>query len=608
MIEEDTRGFEEFGGEDQHTHSNRYQDENENGQSEYRKRFKEGVIPKKKHRSSSKKGRKKTDSHDEDPDRRAFHKTFHQNRENQRWERHNSKMPTRKQQAKGTASAKRRSSREATKKATKNHEDEWENASDDDDVLLSDEETAYQDEEEQVGDDDPPSEDDDPPSEEDEEDLYEQTAAARAAKRNTPPKDTAGNRSKPKAKAARTTSKGSPNSVAGLADSGSNSSQPRRGSTNPERAVANPNAKDRNSGGKRTETGTTIKKPTKEELELQVARLTKRSELALGKPARKLSATDTKLHNAYESLVLKIVKHDLFQVCKFLSGHKNLRKACLFVMRIIDKLQLVGLEGAELAEYEEEWYYNYENLVRTGINLERSYCHEQCKKFMKKVFLQGEEANWPTDKNIERLALRLNIKGDEDWGLLVKYWEFLLVKTTGMGYWSPTKRQFGCISSMREPEGTNLNAGLLVHYTDEAFLVWIFENNYHRWQYDYDKKALQVRLNDKQDKEMTQKKFDELQAVGKAGKYTTAVAGRKPFGGITPKGEARWKELSTAIRENRANNAEKIREIEERALGMVREFTKRIEKEAKKKANGKKKPKEKEEEEEEPDMDDMDNF
>jgi len=594
LIEEDTRGFEEFGGEDQHTHSNRYQDENEYGQSEYRKRFKEGVIPKKKHRSFSKKGRKKTDSHDEDedPDRRAFHKTFHQDRENQRWERHNSKMATRKQQAKGTASARRRSSRderrssrEATKKATKVHEEELANASDDGDVILSDEETAYQDEEEQVGDDDPPSEDDDPPSEEDEEVI-----------------------SKPKAKAARTPSKGSPNSVAGLADSGSNSSQTRRGSTNPERAVANPNAKDRNSGGKRTETGITIKKPTKEELELQVARLTKRSELALGKPARKLSATDTKLHNAYESLVLKIVKHDLFQVCKFLNGHKNLRKACLFVMRIIDKLQLVGLEGADLAEYEEEWYYNYENLVRTGINLERSYCHEQCKKFMKKVFLQGEEANWPTDKNIERLALRLNIKGDEDWGLFVKYWEFLLVKTTGMGYWSPTKRQFGCISSMREPEGTNLNAGLLVHYTDEAFLVWIFENNYHRWQYDYDRKALQVRLNDKQDKEMTQKKFDELQAVGKAGKYTTSVAGRKPFGGITPKGEARWKVLSAAIRENRANNAEKIREIEEKGLVMVREFTKRIEKEAKKKANGKKKEKEKEEEEEEPDMDDMDNF
>ena len=67
---------------------------------------------------------------------------------------------------------------------------------------------------------------------------------------------------------------------------------------------------------------------------------------------------------------------------------------------------------------------------------------------------------------------------------------------------------------------------------------------------------------------------------------TTSVAGRKPFGGITPKGEARWKELSAAIRENRANNAEKIREIEEKALVMVREFTKRIEKEAKKKAKG----------------------
>ena len=107
---------------------------------------------------------------------------------------------------------------------------------------------------------------------------------------------------------------------------------------------------------------------------------------------------------------------------------------------------------------------------------------------------------------------------------------------------------------------------------------------------------------------MTQKVFDELKAVGKAGKYTTAVAGRKPFGGITPEGEARWKELATAIRENRANNAEKLQEVEERALVMVREATKRIKKDAKKKANGKKKAKEKEEEEEEPDMDDMDNF
>ena len=119
-----------------------------------------------------------------------------------------------------------------------------------------------------------------------------------------------------------------------------------------------------------------------------------------------------------------------------------------------------NLNKVELAVYEEEWYGGNENLIRTGINQQRNYCCDEARSTYVKLIKEGKEQEWPTKDNILRLALRKDIQ-DEDFPLLVKYSDYLLIKTAGISYWKPSKRHYETISNSVEPANSRLNPGFL---------------------------------------------------------------------------------------------------------------------------------------------------
>jgi len=154
-----------------------------------------------------------------------------------------------------------------------------------------------------------------------------------------------------------------------------------------------------------------------------------------------------------------------------------------------------------------------------------------------------------------------------------------------------------------EPEGTHRNLGILINPTAESFLVWCFEDRYTKWMWKAYEETYKKQLADKNHK-MTQEDFDKLQKAGTDDNYTNTKAGQQLFGGVTPKGKQRWKELKNLSRENRAENVESIRELEDRVLVLVRKANNRDAMDEKKKGKGKKKKAPVVEEESEVDSDD----
>ena len=77
------------------------------------------------------------------------------------------------------------------------------------------------------------------------------------------------------------------------------------------------------------------------------------------------------------------------------------------------------------------------------------------------------------------------------------------------------------------------------------------------------------------EKKIQQKEFDEREKKGTANPYNTGKAGTKKWGGLTKAGIDRLVELKKEIEQNRKDNAEFIKEVEERGLKAVRFLKKR---------------------------------
>ena len=187
--------------------------------------------------------------------------------------------------------------------------------------------------------------------------------------------------------------------------------------------------------------------------------------------------------------------------------------------------------------------------------------------------------------------------------LLVKYWDKMLIKVVGITYWSPTLKFNGNISTSVEPAGTHRNPGILINPTAESFMVWCFEDRYKKWMWKANEDTFKKQLADK-DHKLDQEEFNKLEKEGTVENYTTACGGQQLFGGVTPKGRKRWKELKNLVRENREENADAIRELEDRVLVLVRKANNRDAMDEKKKGKGKKKKAPVVEEESDVDSDD----
>ena len=96
-------------------------------------------------------------------------------------------------------------------------------------------------------------------------------------------------------------------------------------------------------------------------------------------------------------------------------------------------------------------------------------------------------------------------------------------------------------------------------------------------------------MDDKTNKKMTQEVFDKLKKDGTDKNYTTKKAGQKMYAGVAPKGKERFKELKEQVTKNRVENAELIKEVEDKVLLRVRKAHSRDEMDKKKTRKGKKK-------------------
>ena len=155
-------------------------------------------------------------------------------------------------------------------------------------------------------------------------------------------------------------------------------------------------------------------------------------------------------------------------------------------------------------------------------------------------------------------------------GLLDVCWEVMLSKCGGTERWNPNKRCCGCPSSFG-PKSTadDEEPQPYIHFTDEAFVVWTWENKVNLWIWEnttWDKKD---ENNNPQPKEVVLPDGTKLTEEPPT-PYTDKKCGQKKFGGITKIGLKRYKELCVMIKKNREDNAEAIKEVEEACLARLR--------------------------------------
>ncbi|MEM7375603.1 MAG: hypothetical protein AAF587_43830, partial [Bacteroidota bacterium] len=166
---------------------------------------------------------------------------------------------------------------------------------------------------------------------------------------------------------------------------------------------------------------------------------------------------------------------------------------------------------------------------------------------------------------------------------------------------NPGKRYYAFSSSTTTEQwkrhNPKLNDGYLNDPSNDAFLIWSFENAYPKWkatlhlaEFEKTLKVDNPRITAVDFKARVDQETKELGSKLHS-KYTTSSAGRAYFGGVTSKGLERYEELLKLVTDNRKDRKEEIRVIEEEILKRVREVSGREELDRKRDERKKKKPK-----------------
>jgi len=167
---------------------------------------------------------------------------------------------------------------------------------------------------------------------------------------------------------------------------------------------------------------------------------------------------------------------------------------------------------------------------------------------------------------------------------------------------APNKRHYVLPSSTSSAgfrqQNPHLNEGDLYNLTNDAFLIWIIENGWGKWctnqklhKFQAAEKEKNPKITDQQMKDLVDKEIkDKGCEADLETPYTTALSGRAAcLGGVTERGHQRWEEICNMVKENREENADSIKAVEEKVLELVRKKNHRDEIDAKR-AERKKKP------------------
>ena len=334
------------------------------------------------------------------------------------------------------------------------------------------------------------------------------------------------------------------------------------------------------------------RKPSAQEKEIQRLKM----ELACAKRNKSARGKDTKKQkrgtdNAMAREVIKMATTKLWQVCKFIKDDSKLMDATRYVMDRLEIREHQHLKGDDLAEAQAQWVEDWSETVRTSINNHRNYVQGEIRDFLKtKVFeaTSGNPDEWPNKEQMKQVILRQGM-GEEDStkdeydGYLEKVWDHLLPKVCGAEYWSPTKRYYGNISTYGpKPTKEDPEPEPFCNHTNEAFLLWVWENCYDKWWYllaqgidvtkdEYKAKVKTLKKKDEGDLSDGEKEF--LAAIHTP--YTNAASGQKRFGGWRPEGWNQYKLIKKLVKKNREDNAEAVKVIEDRVRLVVRKNNKR---------------------------------
>jgi hypothetical protein len=123
-----------------------------------------------------------------------------------------------------------------------------------------------------------------------------------------------------------------------------------------------------------------------------------------------------------------------------------------------------------------------------------------------------------------------------------------------------------------------------VHHTNEASLLWIWENCYNKWWYvlskgiqsekpEFKRKVKAIKA--KEESTRTDEEKELLAAIFTP--YTNAASGQKKFGGWREEGWTAYKKHKKMLKKNREEHADVLKEVEDRVFTMVRKKNKRDE-------------------------------
>ena len=268
--------------------------------------------------------------------------------------------------------------------------------------------------------------------------------------------------------------------------------------------------------------------------------------------------------------VKRVSKQNLWKRCKFLKNTRFLDKAVRFVMGQLDLKEFDGLKGADLSTAMERFANKHKDDVRLALNRQRNYVQGELREVMMKVFKEKREAEFPNGEQMKWVVLREKMddktpdaEREKYYVFLVNVWRFLMPKVATHKNFGPNRRNYGLMSTMGD-NLEDLNPGddgwedtkCSVTASDEAFLLTVFTNCYHKWWYE----------------EVCRREGKKPEATDRSMRtpFTNPKAGQKKFGGWTNEGISFYGNWTTKIKKNRVDNAEYIQGVEELALQRVK--------------------------------------
>ena len=279
-----------------------------------------------------------------------------------------------------------------------------------------------------------------------------------------------------------------------------------------------------------------------------------------------------KVNEAIADRVKKIVKKLVWRIHKFITCDKELKKVGTMVALDCDgvKDDLSGLdpESPEFEAIIDTFVATYGGIITSTLNEYRSTCQSRVRKVWKLRLESGKPL--PTPHQLRQILKRKDIFLDDERGITSKekqsillwYWDELLPKTAGNGYWGMNQRYYGTISKHTLPGQPKK---VCITSPTEAMTLLFYFNGYEKWFYE---------------EECAKKKVDldkDKQAFYT--KYSDSKAGQNKWGGWGIEGRKKFKEFRDEISD--ARGSKKSARAEEWALKALRSEHKIDELEAK---------------------------